>query len=438
MTYMLRALLLASLSVAEAQRIGTAIPEVHPKLSTQKCTRDGGCVTQATSVVADALSPSRPFHVLQPQPPGLGPVPHGPEPLPDAAACATACEFEGVDYAGMGVTTDGSALTMRLFMPNKTGGYERVAPRLYLAAEEDVNYEAVRLLGQELTFDVDMSLLGCGLNAALYLDEMDFSGSRSETNPAGAQYGTGYCDAQCYNKTFVNGVPNLNNSGACCHEMDIWEANSLATAIAPHPCSKPGPFICTGDECGGTGAGVCDKSGCSLNPYKTVGHDFYGPGMAVDTKRPFTVVTQFWTQNSNNSSSAAGGNLSEIRRLYIQDGQTITTSGSPEKAGGGSRDNNTVTPKFCASSGKDSAFERLDGLEAAGAALGRGMVLIFSIWNDVTGFMNWLDAGEAGPCGPTDGAPDKILAANPDVAVTFSNIRWGDIGSTTTTRRVEV
>merc|ERR1711923_371909 len=73
-------------------------------------------------------------------------------------------------------------------------------------------------------------------------------------NNAGAKYGTGYCDAQCpHDIKFIDGeanvidwVPNPNDKsnnmgkgkyGACCAEMDIWEANSMATAYTPHTCS---------------------------------------------------------------------------------------------------------------------------------------------------------------------------------------------------------
>lgn len=40
-----------------------------------------------------------------------------------------------------------------------------------------------------------------------------------------------------------------------------------------------------------------------------------------------------------------------------------------------------------------------------GKALGRGMVLAMSIWNDPGQFMNWLDSGNAGPCNATEGNP---------------------------------
>ncbi|KAH8755397.1 hypothetical protein F5883DRAFT_571274 [Diaporthe sp. PMI_573] len=51
----------AVVAAASAQQIGTLVPEVHPKLPTQFCTRDGGCTTKQTSVVAEALF--HPIHV---------------------------------------------------------------------------------------------------------------------------------------------------------------------------------------------------------------------------------------------------------------------------------------------------------------------------------------------------------------------------------------
>lgn len=45
--------------------------------------------------------------------------------------------------------------------------------------------------------------------------------------------------------------------------------------------------------------------------------------------------------------------------------------------------------------------------------------------------MNWLDAGNAGPCNDTEGDPQIIKQTTPDTDVTFSAIKWGDIGTTT-------
>jgi cellulase len=72
----------------------------------------------------------------------------------------------------------------------------------------------------------------------------------------------------------------------------------------------------------------------------------------------------------------------------------------------------------------------LGATEAMGAAMTRGMVLAMSIWWDEGGNMQWLDGGNAGPCNATEGAPSEIRKIQPDPAVTFSNIKWGEIGST--------
>ncbi len=61
------------------------------------------------------------------------------------------------------------------------------------------------------------------------------------------------------------------------------------------------------------------------------------------------------------------------------------------------------------------------------------MVLIFSIWNSPGDFMTWLDSGNAGPRSATAGDPKLIVAADPDVSVTFSNIS-GEISGPHSTR----
>lgn len=75
------------------------------------------------------------------------------------------------------------------------------------------------LMNNEFAFDVDLSTVECGLNAALYfvaMDEVsrehtlhprhsrictdafqDGGMSKQTNNKAGAKYGVGYCDAQC-------------------------------------------------------------------------------------------------------------------------------------------------------------------------------------------------------------------------------------------------
>merc|ERR1711865_409372 len=124
------------------------------------------------------------------------------------------------------------------------------------------------MLNKEMSFDVDMSDMPCGLNSAVYFVEMDSTGDSGGSNKAGAAYGTGYCDGQCARDVkFMKGEANIkdwkvntgdpySNSGtgslgACCAEMDLWEANSMSTAFTAHPSTKEGQYICNGDsECG--------------------------------------------------------------------------------------------------------------------------------------------------------------------------------------------
>lgn len=212
---------------------------------------------------------------------------------------------------------------------------------------------------------------------------------------------------------------NIEGKGVCCNEMDIWEANSRANHIAPHTCSTPSFFLCEGDEC--SRDGLCDKPGCAWNPYRVNVTDQYGTGpeFKVDTLRPFTVITQF--------PADANGKLKSINRLYVQDGKVIENHsvdvpGLPKVS--------EMTDEFCAATGAEP-FLRLGGHEGMGDAMTRGMVLAMSIWWDEGGAMQWLDGGgNAGPCNATEGFPESIRKIEPAPEVTFTNLRWGDIGTT--------
>jgi cellulase len=311
---MARSLLLSGLSLLpliSAQQIGRT-PERHPKLPTQICSKKHGCVTQDTYVVLDALS-----HPIEDISTGASCQNATGRPDPSIcsteALCAHNCAVEGINYAQHGVQAHGNALTLHQYL-DINGTETSVSPRLYLLGPQGKDYELPALLNQEFTFTVDVSNLPCGMNGALYLSAMDRTGGRS--NPAGAAYGTGYCDAQCPDNGWTNGLANLGHKGACCNEMDIWEANARSTQLTPHACNITGLYQCTGADCGSDG--VCDKSGCGINPYGQGDHTFYGYHDVVDTTQPFTVVTQFHTNNGK-----ASGTLSQITRLYVQHGKVI-------------------------------------------------------------------------------------------------------------------
>ena len=73
-------------------------------------------------------------------------------------------------------------------------------------------------------------------------------------------------------------------------------------------------------------------------------------------------------------------------------------------------------------------------------AIGRGLVLVMSIWDDGDSHMQWLDgttpAGSTKPgaargtCPPNSGIPSEVESQYPNAYVKYSNIKVGEIGST--------
>ncbi|CAE6542886.1 unnamed protein product, partial [Rhizoctonia solani] len=139
----------------------------------------------------------------------------------------------------------------------------------------------------------------------------------------------------------------------------------------------------------------------------------------------------------------ATGALSEIRRLYVQNGKVIQNS---KTAISGMSAYDSITESFCTAQktafGDTNIFESKGGFTNLGKAFDNGMVLVMSLWDDHAANMLWLDsdypvgadvskAGVArGTCATTSGVPKDVEANYPNSSVTYSNIRFGDIGST--------
>lgn len=162
---------------------------------------------------------------------------------------------------------------------------------------------------------------------------------------------------------------------------------------------------------------------------------FYGKGLTVDTSRKFTVVTQFLT--------GSDGNLSEIKRYYVQDGKVIPNSQSQISGVSG----NSITTDFCSAQktafGDTNVFAQKGGLAQMGAALKAGMVLVMSVWDDHAVNMLWLDStyptdaagkpgADRGTCATTSGVPADVESQAPNSNVIYSNIKVGPINSTFT------
>ncbi|KAL0953572.1 hypothetical protein HGRIS_004789 [Hohenbuehelia grisea] len=443
------------LAIVHGQQVGTQQAETHPTLSVQKCTKGGTCTTQQRSVVLD--SNWRWLHTTSGTTNCYTGNTWDSSLCPDGATCAKNCALDGADYSGTyGITTSGNALTFK-FVTH--GPYStNIGGRVYLLESEN-KYQLFNLNNQEFTFDVDVSQLPCGLNGALYFVSMDADGgqSKSPNNKAGAKYGTGYCDSQCpHDIKFINGEanvagwqpsPNDQNAGkgqygTCCSEMDIWEANSMAAAYTPHVCTGNGLTRCTGNDCGDGDnryGGICDKDGCDFNSFRMGDKSFYGKGASgVNTNSKFTVVTQFITNNNSTS-----GTLTEIRRLYVQNGKVIANSKTNVP---GMSAYDSVTDNFCNAQkqafGDTNSFEQRGGLKAMGQAFTKGMALVLSIWDDHDVNMLWLDSNypldkdastpgvARGTCSTSSGKPTDVETNAANSQVIYSNIKYGDIGST--------
>merc|ERR1719410_2846359 len=428
-----------------SQQAGTEKENYNLPLPIQRCTASG-CVEEATSVTMDANW--RWIHEME----GYANC------FTDGRWSATACSGSGVECASKcaieGLTESDWSDTYGI--SQRSGGVRlnfktksNVGSRIYLL-DADENYKQFSLKNREIAFDVDVSKLPCGMNGAVYFSEMPADGDKSSTNTAGAAYGTGYCDAQCpADVKFISGEANSEGWGAsgtgtkkgkfgsCCPEMDLWEANKKATAFTAHPCAVDQLYRCEGAEC----KTICDMPGCDFNSYRMGAHSFYGPGrqFEVNTLKPFTIVTQFITADGTDT-----GDLSEIRRFYIQDGKRIENSKATLD---GLQNQSSLSDSSCALDkrvfGETDTTGRFGGMKQMGDAIGRGMTLVLSLWDDGESNMHWLDSKDPvwanpqkpgvlrGPCAIDVGNPNFVRSHYSSAFVDYYNFKYGELGSTT-------
>ncbi|KAI1269323.1 glycoside hydrolase family 7 protein [Xylariaceae sp. FL1019] len=437
---MLTLAIAALAGLASGQAVGTQQSETHPKLTWKKCSSGGSCSSVNGEVTID--SNWRWLHSTS----GTDNCYDGNEwtdVCSSATECATECAIEGADYGKTyGASTSGDALTLKFVTKHDYG--TNIGSRFYFM-DGASTYQTFTLMNNEFTFDVDLSTVDCGLNAALYFVAMEADGGMKSypTNKAGAKYGTGYCDAQCARdlKQIVEGwepSSNDNNAGVgpyggCCAEIDVWESNSHSFAFTPHPCENNAYHVCETTSCGGTYsddrfAGDCDANGCDYNPYRMGNQDFYGKGKTLDTSKKFTVVTQFKPD--------------AFTQFFVQDGKKIEIPGSTFN---GIPSSSTITPDYCKAEfsvlGDRDRFNEVGGFSKLNDAVSQPLVLVMSIWDDHYANMLWLDSsyppekagqqgGDRGDCDPSSGVPSDVEGSIPNAQVIWSNIRFGPIGST--------
>lgn len=343
--------------------------------------------------------------------------------------CSKNCALEGVSEEqyknSYGVTTQGSAVTLKYVTYGPYG--RNVGSRVYVLDNTKTNYLGFNPIGREIAFTADVSKLPCGLNGAVYLVEVPLNGDMNNLNTAGAAFGTGYGDAQCPSDIkYIHGWTNLNQSGACANEHDLFETNSQAYAMTLHPCSMKGLFACVNSTtCGFNGnryKGVCDKDGADYNPFRNGLYKLYGPGTEylINTLKPFEVVTQFVTVDGKSS-----GKLKEVRRIFRQNGKAVW---------GGSLTQASID-KMKKKWGEANDFSRLGGMAAVEASLRRKHVFVMSLWDDNSpAQMRWLDSvypvgstkvsDKRGRCSPSDNRDVEYLRNKySSASVTYSQLQ---------------
>lgn len=197
------------------------------------------------------------------------------------------------------------------------------------------------LINRELSYDIDMSKVGCSCNAALFFVTMPgFSPNGSIAR--GVDQNPYYCDA---NKI----------GGVWCWETDSIEANMYNTATTPHTCdSAPGRYIanCDRGACGGSSyhadpKGMCPDESCT-----------------IDTRKPFRIHQSYEANQA--------GVLVRIFNTMTQEGRSF---------------------------GYETCTD-LEYLAKMTQAFKYKMVMVFQLWGDTWENMQWLDkmTGCTGPC----------------------------------------
>jgi hypothetical protein len=242
---------------------------------------------------------------------------------------------------------------------------------------EPSGYYQWMLLGNALSYTVDLSNVGCSCNAALYFVSMPgYNVSSGSVPDPRSSY---YCGANA-------GKPSLNTSatggrGNYCPEMDVLEANAFAAQSTPH--------ICNGTNHGPGFYPMCDHHGCATAVYNQSKTAMcMSEACTIDTRRPFRHTVSF-------PLAAGTGALASISNVFEQEGRSFDFQSC---AG-------DVNAQW--TGGSSSAY-----LHEMQLNLARGMVMDISLWGLSNSGMSWLD-------GPTGCQGDCNVSGS---RVSFSNL----------------
>merc|ERR1711951_83866 len=173
-----------------------------------------------------------------------------------------------INIAGVGdvyvVTQDPSTVQM------VDNGFRLVGGGRVYFAQEAANdfsnpfiYWQAPLLGNHISYTVDVSNVGCHCNSAFYFVQMP--GYDAGQNVIAGPGGDYYCDANHVNDNW-------------CPEYDTWEGNRETVNVQLHTCDYVAPNYYP----------HCDGGGCGTNACDGIAGQ-YGPGRTIDTNQPILV-----------------------------------------------------------------------------------------------------------------------------------------------------
>jgi len=224
------------------------------------------------------------------------------------------------------------------------GGFKLVGGGRVYFAQEAANdwanpfiYWQTPLLGNHISYDIDVSNVGCHCNAAFYFVQMP--GYDSNQNPYGGDAGDWYCDAN-----FVN--------GNWCPEYDTFEGNRETMNVQLHTCDYVAPHFYP----------HCDGAGCGTNACWGISGQ-YGPGKKINTDHSFTI---------SHAQVRGEDGLMSVANSWLQSGGSTTD--------------------FNACGDQNYVHNMGYSLE--------GIVAAFSLWGGPDINMDWLDGctGCGGTC----------------------------------------
>merc|ERR1711881_835000 len=135
------------------------------------------------------------------------------------------------------------------------------------------------------------------------------------------------------------------------------------------------------------------------------------------------------------------GQVTQVRQFYTQNGKTIE---HPQYSVNGNQ-HDRITDEFCsdwvAETRDGTNFLEKGGMKTISESLETGVVLVMSLWDDHYANMLWLDStypvdssdpgAHRGSCSTDSGVPKDVESAQAHSHVIFSDIKFGPIGSTT-------